>query len=112
MIMEENEVKNDNIVEDDMSILALEEIERMHYVFNISKLDKEGYWQIMVFDFKILRFKNIYDGPIIFYKNQIFDSLDTPPWSNEKIEDVRTEINVINKDGTPLCVCVFIRDLN
>jgi len=110
---ENNEItnKNDYIIPDDMLIMSMEEIEQTHFVNNISLLDKEGYWGIMVFDFGMLKYKNIYDGPIIFYKKHIFDSLDSEPWDKEKIENVRSEINIINKDGVPLCVCVFIRDL-
>lgn len=94
----------------DYSLLMLEEIKNMHYVFNVNELDKNGYWQIMVYNFDAMRFSLI-DNPIIYYKGHIFDSLESKPWDDQRIEKIRTEINIINKDGTPLCVCVYIRDL-
>ena len=94
----------------DYSILALEEIQNMYYVFNVNEIDKDGYWQIMVYNFDAMRYCLI-DDPIIYYKGHIFDSLETPPWDEERMESIKTEINIINKDGTPLCVCVYIRDL-
>lgn len=108
--MENNEINNENNNVEVKEAYALEQVEQMHYVFNISLLDKEGYWQILIFDFNIQKYRPIYNT-IIFYKDHIFDSLESAPWDNERIETIRSEINLINKDDVPLCLCVHLRDL-
>lgn len=62
-----------------------------------------GYWQTYLFNKETEEYEPIYDR-FIFYKGKFFDNLESKPWSEDAIEQVKLLCNYMNRNNEPICI--------
>lgn len=62
-----------------------------------------GYWQTYLFNTQTEEYEPIY-SEFIFYKGKFFDNLESKPWDQDAINNVRLTSNYFNRDNEPICI--------
>ena len=62
-----------------------------------------GYWQTYIFNLETEEYEPIYNQ-FIFYKGKFFDNLESRPWNDEAIQQVRLMSNYFNRNNEPICI--------
>lgn len=78
---------------------------------NILDLESSyGYWQTYQFNFEKEEYEPVYKE-FIFYKGKFFDDLESKPWTQEAIDNVRLLSMYFNRNNEPICIFRLERNL-
>lgn len=78
---------------------------------NILDLESSyGYWQTYQFNLEKEEYEPVYKE-FIFYKGKFFDDLESKPWTQEAIDNVRLLSMYFNRNNEPICIFRLERNL-
>lgn len=69
-----------------------------------------GYWRMYLFNDITKEYEPMYNE-FIFYKGKFFDDLESKPWNDETIEQLRLMSKYFNRNNEPRCVFKQEREL-